>query len=197
MKNLFINVILCRSIERKITWQHYVKQHPNTPNITFVYVLTLEYFRCNIVRSPYYFAHFRRFCKVSLRQSKIYELDSAIFSHHDILSFYISMDNVCLMAMIDSFKQIIHYVCNYWFLQSLSLRLLCDEVKEIPTWAILHNNVQKLVILICLIILNDIRMIKCLDDLNLRKNRFELGRNFLFSNCFDRDLEIWVSYALG
>jgi len=99
------------------------------------------------------------------------------------------MSHLILVTMIDGVEQISEDLSHNRFLQGLSFRLLRYQIKQISSWAILHNNVQKVFVLIRFIVLNNIRMVQSRENVNFSLNLLQILTYFLLWNSFDCNFE--------
>lgn len=63
------------------------------------------------------------------------------------------------MTMIYGTEQLLHDACGLGLIEDLVF-LCCDFVKKFAPWAILHDQVHVLGVLVSLVILNDVRVVE-------------------------------------
>ena len=69
------------------------------------------------------------------------------------------MYNVLSMTMVDSLEKTAHVSCGLCLCEGLVL-LLCYLIKELGAGHIFHDQVDILLIVVCLVVLYDIGMVK-------------------------------------
>ena len=99
------------------------------------------------------------------------------------------MNYFIFMAMVDGEQQISENLCDYWFFKWLAFWLLSDKVKEVSPGAKLHNDVEKVFVFVCFIVLYYVRVVKRREDLDLSLHLFQILADFLLWNSFDGDFE--------
>ena len=146
------------ALEGKISAYEGVQENTKGPDISLLAVGTLEDLRCHVVRSS------RHGCQLtvisrSFGQTKVDKAHCVVSCNHDVIWFYISMNNVLSMAMVDSLEQTAHVTCSLRLRKGLIL-LLSDLIEELGARHVLHHQVDVLLIVVRFVVLDDIGMIE-------------------------------------
>ena len=107
-------------------------------------------------------------------EPEINELDQSTWAIHDIFWLDISMNDALRVTMLKSFEQIYHNFGRLLFIEWLLP--LGDFLKQLTTRAKLHAKVNVFGIIVCLIVLDDVRMVNLLHELNLIFQTLEILR---------------------
>lgn len=102
---------------------------------------------------------------LSLRQSKVDQLQLSSGVQHDVFRLDISMHNPLRMHVMASSQQLLHVNSGLIFVKYLVL-LSRNLINELTASNILHDEVNELFINIRLVVLNDIRVIQFSEDIN-------------------------------
>ena len=94
----------------------------------------------------------------NLRQSEINQFKLSILCKHNIFRFDISMDNPLTVHMIASTEQFFHIICSY-FLAKYIIILLGYLLEKLSSADVFHHKINIFIIIICLIIFDNIRMV--------------------------------------
>lgn len=114
----------------------------------------------------------------SLREPKIDQFDLTILAVHDILGLDVAMYHSRGMTVINRAKELLHNLRCLTLTEHLVL-LGCNLVKQLTTWAVLHDKVHVLDIIIGLVILDDVRMVQLRQNSDL----FLYGLDIFLQPC--------------
>ena len=94
------------------------------------------------------------------------------------------MHNVLSMTMVDSLEQITHVSCSLRLCEGLIL-LLCDLIEELGAGHIFHHQVDILLIIVRLVVLDDVRMIECVQNAHFLHNAiYVIAQLYLVENFY-------------
>ena len=98
------DLLICVGVERRIPTDHNISHHPNTPYITLMVILLLQYLRSNVVGRPKSLIHFLRRIKHP-RGSKINDFNRGVLVLglvENVLRLEITVHDVLVVAIADS-----------------------------------------------------------------------------------------------
>ena len=102
--------LVALAVEWRLTTQQDVANYPTTPDIALFSVVLVQNFRCNIVWGAELFIQLLVWV-IDKRGSKVNNLDLIelfVLLKQDILWLEISVDNLVLMAVVDTGKYLFH-----------------------------------------------------------------------------------------
>ena len=106
------------------------------------------------------------------------------------------MDDILSMTMIDSLEERFHIPTGN-FLRECLVLLLGDFLEKLRTRHILHDQVDVLLIVVSFVILDDIWVIKWVQNVDLFHDAVDIVSQFDFVQHLDSNLEITVMLILS
>ncbi len=101
------------------------------------------------------------------------------------------MNDVLSVAMVQSLEQLSHVSGCSCLCKSLVL-LLSDLVEKRLSGNVLHHQVDVLLIVVCFVVLDDVRVVKLVKDADFFHDAVDVGAKLLFVEDFDSNLEVLV-----
>ena len=129
------------------------------------------------------------FCHCS--QPKIYQSDLIIVRHNYIFRLDVAMNNVEGVTVVNRLKELFH-VKRGLPLTELVNRIRSDLVEKRLALSQLHHQVDVFHIVVCLEVVNNVGMVKCVEQTDLVRNVFEAVVQFFFIHDFDCDFHLCI-----
>ena len=95
------------------------------------------------------------------------------------------------MTVVDGLEQLLHVVCSLSLAECLVL-LLSDLVEELLAADVLHDQVNVFVVVVCLEVLDDIGMIKLVQDGYFLNDTVDVFLELVFVKNLDSNFKVFI-----
>ena len=131
-----------------------------------------------------------------LGEAKVDDFQLVVFVQHDVLRFYVSVNNALRVHVANCSKELLHVLLSILFRKYLVLRTF-DFFEEFTAIDVFHDKINLALVLIGLIVFDDVSMIQPRKILHFLPDLFHLIVEVLSFKDFDRHLIGTVVYVLG
>lgn len=188
--NLAEDFSCVRSLEGKIPADQRIEQHAKRPDVCLLTIGALKHFRRHIVRRT---SHSCQLTIVTrgLGKTEVDQTYRVVVGDHDIVRLDIPMNDILRVTMVDRLEQTFHVACRGRLSERL-IGLLCYFLEQLGACDVFHDQVDVFLVVVGLVVLNDVGMVKRVQDRDFLHNAIDVIAELNFVQHFDSDLKVFV-----
>ena len=187
--DLLQKLIHALALERQVSAQKCVEDDTEGPDIRLPPVQVLDHFWRHVVRRTGKLGQCALFGDSG--QAEINQTNLIIDCHHDVLGLDISVNDIQSVTVIDCLEELTHVEGGKTFREVL-IRLRGDLIEERLTLGQLHDQVDVLEIVVRLKVVDDVGVVKRVQQSYLVHDVVKAAVQLLFVHHLDRDLHLRV-----